>query len=198
MQTCYNCGKQVSDETLICPECGALVRRYTDTPPHADAPPAPQPVVPLVPVQDSKCLRFRGGLKAWLIFLIVTAAYMALTFLAGAYLAPHMAELMGQLPAADQALLAEAFGNLDEFLALMEQMRPVCFVMSFLFAGKLACHIWLLRARRRRAFSLSIGLSLAALIGLGLLGGTSLAIVYFFDPLITWLWLRRLWPMMEK
>ena len=23
MQTCYNCGKQVSDETLICPECGA-------------------------------------------------------------------------------------------------------------------------------------------------------------------------------
>ena len=29
MQTCYNCGKQVSDETLICPECGALVKRYT-------------------------------------------------------------------------------------------------------------------------------------------------------------------------
>ena len=28
MITCYNCGKQVSDETLICPECGALVRRY--------------------------------------------------------------------------------------------------------------------------------------------------------------------------
>ncbi len=29
MQTCYNCGLEVSDETLICPECGALVRRYT-------------------------------------------------------------------------------------------------------------------------------------------------------------------------
>ena len=29
MQKCYNCGKEVSDETLICPECGALVKRYT-------------------------------------------------------------------------------------------------------------------------------------------------------------------------
>ena len=32
MVTCYNCGKQVSDETLICPECGALVRRYEAAP----------------------------------------------------------------------------------------------------------------------------------------------------------------------
>lgn len=32
MVTCYNCGKQVSDETLICPECGALVRRYESRP----------------------------------------------------------------------------------------------------------------------------------------------------------------------
>ena len=40
MQTCYNCGKQVSDETLICPECGALVKRYTSPArsPEQDAP----------------------------------------------------------------------------------------------------------------------------------------------------------------
>ena len=29
MQKCYNCGKEVDDNVLICPECGALVRRYT-------------------------------------------------------------------------------------------------------------------------------------------------------------------------
>lgn len=34
MQTCYNCGKEVSDQTLICPECGALVKRYTTPPPR--------------------------------------------------------------------------------------------------------------------------------------------------------------------
>ena len=28
MQTCYNCGRQVDDNVLICPDCGALVRRY--------------------------------------------------------------------------------------------------------------------------------------------------------------------------
>ena len=35
MQKCYNCGKEVSDETLICPECGALVKRYTTPAPTA-------------------------------------------------------------------------------------------------------------------------------------------------------------------
>lgn len=29
MQKCYNCGKEVDDNVLICPECGALVKRYT-------------------------------------------------------------------------------------------------------------------------------------------------------------------------
>ena len=29
MQKCYNCGKEVDDNVLICPECGALVRRFT-------------------------------------------------------------------------------------------------------------------------------------------------------------------------
>ena len=46
MQTCYNCGKQVSDETLICPECGALVKRYTSPArsPEQDAPGLQRPV----------------------------------------------------------------------------------------------------------------------------------------------------------
>lgn len=26
MQICYNCGKEVDDNVLICPECGALVQ----------------------------------------------------------------------------------------------------------------------------------------------------------------------------
>ena len=28
MQKCYNCGKEVDDNVLICPDCGALVKRY--------------------------------------------------------------------------------------------------------------------------------------------------------------------------
>lgn len=75
MITCYNCGKQVSDETLICPECGALVRRY-DTPPQTaqpetpvQAPPAPAPV--------RGAFRYSAGQKVWLWLCIVCCAYAA-------------------------------------------------------------------------------------------------------------------------
>ena len=40
MQKCYNCGKEVDDNVLICPECGALVKRYTkpETQPEPEQP----------------------------------------------------------------------------------------------------------------------------------------------------------------
>ena len=48
MQKCYNCGKEVDDNVLICPECGALVRRYTkpaqQIPEPENVPPAPPPI----------------------------------------------------------------------------------------------------------------------------------------------------------
>ena len=36
MQKCYNCGKEVDDNVLICPECGALVKRYTKPEPQPE------------------------------------------------------------------------------------------------------------------------------------------------------------------
>ena len=42
MQTCYNCGQQVGDDVLICPNCGALVRRYTDPPRRDPEPEQPE------------------------------------------------------------------------------------------------------------------------------------------------------------
>ena len=44
MQKCYNCGKEVDDNVLICPECGALVKRYTK--------PEPQPEPLLLPFRQ--------------------------------------------------------------------------------------------------------------------------------------------------
>ena len=38
MQTCYNCGRQVDDNVLICPDCGALVRRYGKPAPQQEEP----------------------------------------------------------------------------------------------------------------------------------------------------------------
>ena len=44
MQTCYNCGKEVDDNVLICPECGALVKRYS-APVRENAPDELSPVM---------------------------------------------------------------------------------------------------------------------------------------------------------
>ena len=43
MQKCYNCGKEVDDNVLICPDCGALVKRYTK--------PETQPEPTLIPAR---------------------------------------------------------------------------------------------------------------------------------------------------
>ena len=43
MQKCYDCGKEVDDNVLICPACGALVKRYGKPVPQNrdDSRPAP-------------------------------------------------------------------------------------------------------------------------------------------------------------
>ena len=38
MQKCYNCGKEVDDNVLICPDCGALVKRYGSPEPAQEEP----------------------------------------------------------------------------------------------------------------------------------------------------------------
>ena len=46
MQKCYNCGKEVDDNVLICPDCGALVKRYgrpESAQPEQEAPAAQTP-----------------------------------------------------------------------------------------------------------------------------------------------------------
>ena len=101
MQTCYNCGKQVSDETLICPDCGALVRRYT-TPVNPAVNPAPVQSVPAVPgavpPPAGGKLRLRGAVKVWLIIECVLCGYMAFSALCAGLLAgnPQAMEMMAK------------------------------------------------------------------------------------------------------
>ena len=80
MQTCYNCGRQVDDNVLICPECGALVRRYgkpePPRPEMAEAPDcAPQPAA-----RAARSKRLPAGAKIWLILCIVVNAIQVFGF----------------------------------------------------------------------------------------------------------------------
>ena len=88
MQTCYNCGKQVPDDTLICPDCGALVKRYSapvrqeDPEQQAERAPQQDAAVPRGPIfrgADGR-VRFSGAMTAWLIVCAVFAGYTALSY----------------------------------------------------------------------------------------------------------------------
>lgn len=195
LQTCYNCGKEVSDQTLICPECGALVRRYNDIPTRTDAS-REQPIMQPIAVAPKKGkLRFRGAIKIWLIIMIALSSYMLVSSLASIYLGSNgdfFREVFSEPGAED---LAE---QLEPILTFAQEELGLFWAMAFLFSCKLGCHIWLLCSRRKLAFYLSIGVSIAALIGIGILGGGLFGFVYFLDPLITWLNLRPYWPYMEN
>ena len=86
MQICYNCGKEVDDTVLICPDCGALVKRYgapvreSEEPlsPVAEPVPEAQPDVrSLVFCDESGKLRLRGILKVLCIVCTVVDFYLA-------------------------------------------------------------------------------------------------------------------------
>ena len=193
MQTCYNCGKQVSDETLICPDCGALVRRYT-TPANPAVPQAqslhtPEPA----PAQVGR--RLHGPVKVWLIILCAISAYMAFSCLCCAVLAlqPEIIDRMLSQPG------MELFEPLFESMrAELPALLPLYATLTVLFLAKSGCHLWQVLQARRLPFYLSIAVSFAAIVCAVGLGGTLSVVLHFLDPVITWLGLRRFWPQMRK
>ncbi len=194
MQTCYNCGKTVSDETLICPDCGALVRRYTDPPKTEQA--MPQNISPAQgdPAAHPR-VRFYGPVKVWLIILIASSAYLCFSALVSLFLAANTDVLTQMLTMPGMEVYQELLG---ESLELLPQAIPLFAVMAVLLLGKLLCHIWLLRSGRKKPFFVGIALSMVGLVLFGLLGGSLLSIAYLLDPLVTWFGLRRFWPYMQK
>ena len=79
MQKCYNCGKEVDDNVLICPECGALVKRYGKPEPQQAEPfesqgtaftQPPQPHAAVWQREDGK-LKFSGGVTFWLVLCTI-------------------------------------------------------------------------------------------------------------------------------
>ena len=88
VQKCYNCGKEVDDNVLICPECGALVKRYGKPEPQQAEPfesqgtaftQPPQPHAAVWQREDGK-LKFSGGVTFWLVLCAIFLGYTLLGF----------------------------------------------------------------------------------------------------------------------
>lgn len=196
MQTCYNCGRQVDDNVLICPECGALVRRYgkpePPRPEMAEAPDcAPQPAA-----RAARSKRLPAGAKIWLILCIVVNAIQVFGFV-------NLFYLYG-----NQSLFSDVFAAYPELAPMQELLGTLMQSVSMFFwfyvleasllLLKCAGLIWFAASARRTAFfaalSFHVLLALLTFVTAGLLQ----ALLSLAGPAILYLLLRKQWSMLAK
>ena len=197
MQTCYNCGRQVDDNVLICPDCGALVRRYGKPAPQQE-----EPVAGLTYAQSpaesrpAKPKRFRTGAKIWLILCIIVAAFQTISFFNLFYLYGNQ-EWFNDVFAAYPEL-SPMRDLLDMIMQSVSMFLWFYILEASLLLLKCAGLIWFAASARRTAF-------LATAIVAGLLciltfvtSGLAQALLTAAGMLILYLLLRKQWHTLPK
>ena len=197
MQTCYNCGRQVDDNVLICPDCGALVRRYGRPVPQ-EAPEAaqPSPVPADVRPRSASKPRLTTGAKVWLILCILVSAFQVLGFV-------NLFYLYG-----NQALFADVFAAYPELSAMQDLLDALMqsvsmFFWFYIFEGtvlllKCAGLIWFAASRRRAAFFTAAGSAALLCILTFVTAGLMQALANAAGVTVLYLLLRRQWRTLPK
>ena len=207
MQKCYNCGKEVDDNVLICPDCGALVKRYGKPVPvepdsyHQQPQPDAYPGAYEAPAQPGPHERvwldaagkphFKGALCFWLIVCAVFAGYLLFGF--GCMLLIYHAQgfFLDALAAFPE------FSDLTDVLNLMLESIGTYYAfyvaVPVLFAVKLFGIVWLLVSKRRLAFYIALGAGVLLTVTSLLFGGSVQVLLYTLDMLLTFLLLRKDW-----
>ena len=197
MQTCYNCGQQVDDNVLICPDCGALVRRYGKPAPQQEEPVADLTYAPeTAEARPAKPKRFQTGAKVWLILCIIAAAFQTLSFFNLFYLYGNQ-DVFSAVFAAYPEL-----SPMRDLLDMMMQSVSVYLWFYILEASllllKCAGLIWFAASARRTAF-------LATAIVAGLLciltfvtAGLVQALLNAAGVVILYVLLRKQWHTLRK
>lgn len=203
MRFCYNCGKQVEDNILICPDCGALVKRYTDDMKPEDLPPTPEERTAdtegkRVYVDENGKTRFRGSLKFWFIITAIFCGYFALSFLCLIVVYHNQAYYEAFFPYFSAQELA-LFGGLDalkemwtELMAFISQVYGFLIALCVLCIIKTASDVFLLISKKKLAFLIRqasvLTLCAACLV---LIQNPVLAIAFAADGFITSLLIRQ-------
>ena len=203
MQTCYNCGQQVADDVLICPNCGALVKRYTDAPRRAadaavdDAPAQEQTSAPRgrVYTDANGKLRLSGGVKAWCIIAAVLCGYLTFSFgcLLFIYhnqdLYAQVFAMMSDLDLSAQA--AQVAAMFDQLMAAVGQGYAFIVLLMAVGVLKLAADVWFLCAKRRAALMTVLVLCAVLAVLLAVTGYVTYALVTAADGLGLAMLLRK-------
>ena len=205
MQKCSNCGKEVDDNVLICPECGALVKRYGKPEPaqeEQESPfpresafgAAPQPRGAVWKREDGK-LRFSGYVTFWLVLCALYLGYTLLGF--GCTLLIYRFrdlyfEVLGQFE--EMASMAEL---LQSLLASLEA-APVYYIsIGVLVAVQFGLLIWFIASKRKLAFYLLSGAAAMLSILQLILGGGVSSLMFLLGPAITLALLRKSWHLLR-
>ena len=205
MQKCYNCGKEVDDNVLICPDCGALVKRYGKPEPAQEQDTAPfpqetafdtqpQPRGAVFQREDGK-LKFSGYVTFWLVLCAIYLGYTLLGFACTLFIyrfRDFYFEILDQFE--ELASMAELLRTL---LASLETAPVYYIVVGVLIAVQFGCVVWFLASKRKLAFYI---LTAAAVLLTALqlvLGGGLTALIYLLGPFTAWLLLRSSWGLLR-
>ena len=206
MQKCYNCGKEVDDNVLICPDCGALVKRYGRPEPAQQEQeaepfpretafdPQPQPRGAVWRREDGK-LKFSGYVTFWLVLCAIYLGYTLLGF-ACTLLIYRFRDLYFEILNQFEELASMA-ELLQTLLASLEA-APVYYIMvGVLVAVQFGCVVWFLASKRKLAFYLLTGAAVLLSVMQLLLGGGAGALIYLLGPFTAWLLLRSGWGLLR-
>ena len=197
MQKCYNCGKEVDDNVLICPECGALVKRYTKPEPQPEPEqPAgsPQPQAAVWRLENGK-LKFRGYVTFWLVLCAIWFGYSLLGF--GSLLLVYRFREF-YLTAMQQ------FEELQELVQIMQALIdsvsafPVYYIaVALLAAAEFICTVWFLASKRKLAFYILAAAAALQMAQMMIFGSGVRSLFHIVAPLVTWFLLRKSWHVLR-
>lgn len=206
MQKCYNCGKKVDDNVLICPDCGALVKRYGKPEPAREERETepfpqdtafdtrPQPRGAVFQREDGK-LKFSGYVTFWLVLCAIYLGYTLLGFACTLFIyrfRDFYFEILDQFE--ELASMAELLRTL---LASLETAPVYYIVVGVLVAVQFGCVVWFLAAKRKLAFYILTGAAVLLTAMQLVLGGGVSALIYLLGPFTAWLLLRSGWGLLR-
>lgn len=199
MQKCYNCGKEVDDNVLICPECGALVKRYTkpETQPEPEQPgysSQPQPQAAVWRLENGK-LKFRGYVTFWLVLCAIWLGYSLLGF--GSLLLVYRFR--------DFYLTAmQQFEELQDFVQIIQALIdsvsafPVYYIaVALLAAAEFVCTVWFLASKRKLAFYILAAAAVLQMAQMMIFGSGVRSLFHIVGPFVTWFLLRKSWHVLR-
>lgn len=204
MQKCYNCGKEVDDNVLICPDCGALVKRYGSPEPAQEeqgATPFPQETAfdaqPRGAVwrQEDGKLKFSGYVTFWLVLCAIYLGYTLLGFACTLLIyrfRDFYFEILGQFE--ELASMAELLRTL---LTSLEAAPVYYIVVGVLVAVQFGCVVWFLASKRKLAFYILAAAAVLLTAVQLILGGGIGAVIYLVGPFTAWLLLQRSWNLLR-